>query len=123
MGDRHQLDDCSRFCPGICVVDNLTTDNLTAFLENTIKIHGKPREILTDNGAENGQTSPESKFEFNGVTGWVLSIYDQKCINLLPQAKLKDSIKQSRKNCPTATTILRCSDTGIITSDHTQACI
>ena len=57
------IDDCSRFCPGICVVDNLTTDNLTAFLERTIKVHGKPREILTDNGAENGQTSPESKFD------------------------------------------------------------
>lgn len=57
------IDDCSRFCPGICVVDSLTTDNLVLFLENTIKIHGKPREILTDNGAENGQKSKESKFD------------------------------------------------------------
>ena len=57
------IDDYSRFCPGICVVDSLTTDNLIHFLENTIKIHGKPREILTGNGAENGSTSKESKFD------------------------------------------------------------
>lgn len=46
------IDDCSRFCVGIEVVDKLDTDSVTKFLESRFKIHGKPREILTDNGPE-----------------------------------------------------------------------
>lgn len=57
------IDDCSRFCPGICEVDNLTTATLTHFLEELFQKHGKPREILTDNGAENGLTSKQSEFD------------------------------------------------------------
>ena len=57
------IDDCSRFCPGICVVNELTTKALIKFLENTVLIHGPPREILTDNGAENGLKSNLSIFD------------------------------------------------------------
>jgi len=57
------IDNCSRFCPGICVVGNITTTALIDFLENTIAIHGIPREILTDNGAENGLKSQMSTFD------------------------------------------------------------
>lgn len=57
------IDDCSRFCLGIKEVEHLTTEALIEFLEELIKKHGKPREILTDNGAEHGLTSKYSKFD------------------------------------------------------------
>lgn len=46
------IDDCSRYCLGVLQLKNMTTDNVTKFLEFLISIHGKPREILTDNGPE-----------------------------------------------------------------------
>ena len=57
------IDDCSRFCLGIREVEHLTTATLTVFLEELITTHGAPREILTDNGAENGLTSKTSEFD------------------------------------------------------------
>lgn len=57
------IDDCSRFCVGIRKVAQLTTGTVTAFLDERIIVHGPPREILTDNGAENGSTSKQSAFD------------------------------------------------------------
>jgi transposase InsO family protein len=57
------IDDCSRFCPGIREVEHLTIASVTAFLEELIAIHGPPRELLTDNGAEHGLTSKQSEFD------------------------------------------------------------
>ena len=57
------IDDCSRYCLGIKVFMSLTTDVVTEFLESLFEIHGKPREILTDNGAEFGGTSKNSTFD------------------------------------------------------------
>jgi len=57
------IDDCSRYCLGIKRTKNLTTEIVTKFLDNLILIHGTPREILTDNGAEHGSTSKMSKFD------------------------------------------------------------
>ena len=57
------IDDCSRFCIGIGHFKTLTTKIVTEFLDNLIKIHGKPREILTDNGTEFGGKSKDSKFD------------------------------------------------------------
>ena len=57
------IDDCSRFCPGIYPTKNLTTRKLTFFLERIMKIHGKPYELLTDNGSENGGVSDNSQFD------------------------------------------------------------
>lgn len=46
------LDDCSRYCVAIGVMNHMTTDNVIKLLEEAISMHGKPREILTDNGGE-----------------------------------------------------------------------
>lgn len=46
------IDDCSRYCLGIAIIESMTAKAVTRFLESLIKIHGKPREILTDNGPE-----------------------------------------------------------------------
>lgn len=46
------IDDCSRYCLGIAVLEHMTTGNVTKLLEELIHMHGKPREILTDNGPE-----------------------------------------------------------------------
>ena len=48
------IDDCSRYCLGIAVLQNVTTENVIKFLEEIINMHGKPRELLTDNGKEYG---------------------------------------------------------------------
>lgn len=47
-------DDCSRYCIAIGLFDNMTTENVIKLLEEAIVMHGKPREILTDNGPEFG---------------------------------------------------------------------
>lgn len=46
------IDDCSRYCLGIALIKSMTTEAVTTFLESLFKKHGKPREILTDNGPE-----------------------------------------------------------------------
>jgi len=48
------LDDCSRYCIAIQIFENNTTENMIKVLEQAIDMHGKPREILTDNGSEFG---------------------------------------------------------------------
>ena len=52
------IDDCSRYCLGIAIIKDMTTEAVTTFLEKLFEKHGKPREILTDNG-------PEYKKEFD----------------------------------------------------------
>lgn len=56
-------DDCSRYCVGEMIFDTLTTDNMILLLEHCIAMHGKPREILTDNGHEFGGTWKDSQFD------------------------------------------------------------
>lgn len=46
------IDDCSRYCLGIAVIKDMTTKAVTSFLEKLFENHGKPRELLTDNGPE-----------------------------------------------------------------------
>ena len=48
------VDDCSRYCLGVYEIEHNTTKATIKILENCIKKHGKPREILTDNGPEFG---------------------------------------------------------------------
>ncbi|MFH1682625.1 MAG: DDE-type integrase/transposase/recombinase [Candidatus Woesearchaeota archaeon] len=48
------LDDCSRYCIGLKRFKTLTTRIVINYLEQLFKIHGLPREILTDNGTEFG---------------------------------------------------------------------
>lgn len=56
-------DDCSRYCVGAMIFDTLTTNNMKLLLEECIGMHGKPREILTDNGHEFGGIWKDSQFD------------------------------------------------------------
>ena len=57
------IDDCSRYCFGVCKLNALTTSEVTSYLEDLFQIHGVPREILTDNGSEVGGKSKNSEFD------------------------------------------------------------
>ncbi len=57
------IDDCSRFNVGIKDLNSVTTNIVTHILDELILIHGKPREILTDNGSVFGLRSKHSKFD------------------------------------------------------------
>jgi transposase InsO family protein len=57
------IDDCSRYCFGIHKMESQTTLEVINFLEQLFKIHGVPRELLTDNGVEFGGTSRNSEFD------------------------------------------------------------
>lgn len=57
------IDDCSRYCVGLIDLNRVTTEVVTRILDMLIKIHGKPREILTDNGSVFGLRSKHSKFD------------------------------------------------------------
>ncbi len=57
------IDDCSRYCLGIRKMECQTTAEVTAYLESLFRVHGVPRELLTDNGVEFGGTSKNSEFD------------------------------------------------------------
>lgn len=57
------LDDCSRYCLALVKLNCVTTDVVTHILDKLIRIHGKPREILTDNGGAYGLNSKHSRFD------------------------------------------------------------
>ncbi len=57
------IDDCSRYCIGIKRFKTLTTEVVTNYLEQLFKIHGIPRELLTDNGTEFGGLCKNSQFD------------------------------------------------------------
>jgi transposase InsO family protein len=57
------IDDCSRYCVGLADMNRVTTNVVTKILDDIIKFHGKPREILTDNGSVFGLKSKHSKFD------------------------------------------------------------
>jgi len=57
------LDDCSRYCLALVKLNNVTTDVVTHVLDKLIKRHGKPGQILTDNGGAYGLNSKHSRFD------------------------------------------------------------
>lgn len=57
------IDDCSRYCLGLFALNQATTQIIIHLLDELIKIHGKPREILSDNGNVFGLRSKHSKFD------------------------------------------------------------
>lgn len=57
------IDDCSRYCLGVYEIKHNTTEAMITILEELIAIHGKPKQILTDNGPEFGGRSKDSKFD------------------------------------------------------------
>ena len=57
------IDDCSRYCIGLFAIKSTSTSTIIQILDLLFKIHGKPREILTDNGPTFGLKSKHSKFD------------------------------------------------------------
>ncbi len=57
------IDDCSRYCLGLFALNSVSTNIIIHLLDTLFKIHGKPREILTDNGNIFGLKSKHSKFD------------------------------------------------------------
>lgn len=57
------LDDCSRYCLGLFALNSTSTNSIIQILDVLFKTHGKPREILTDNGSIFGLKSKHSKFD------------------------------------------------------------
>ena len=57
------IDDCSRYCVGLTDLNNVTTNVVTHILDELGRVHGFPREILTDNGSVFGLRSKHSKFD------------------------------------------------------------
>ena len=57
------IDDCSRYCIGLFTLNSVSTNIIVQILDTLFKIHGKPREILTDNGSIFGLKSKHSKFD------------------------------------------------------------
>lgn len=57
------IDDCSRYCLGLFALNRVSTKVIIQILDTLFKTHGKPREILTDNGNVFGLKSKHSKFD------------------------------------------------------------
>lgn len=57
------IDDCSRYCLGLFALNRTSTNSIIQILDVLFQTHGKPREILTDNGSVFGSKSKHSKFD------------------------------------------------------------
>ena len=57
------IDDCSRKSLAFLPVNRVTTDIVIKLIDDLIKIYGKPKQILTDNGSAYGLKSKHSKFD------------------------------------------------------------
>ena len=57
------IDDHSRYSIGLFAVNRVTTEVVTKLLDDLIKVHGKPTQILSDNGSAYGLKSKHSKFD------------------------------------------------------------
>lgn len=57
------IDDCSRKSLAFVPVNSVTTDIVIKLIDDLIKIYGKPKQILTDNGSAYESKSKNSKFD------------------------------------------------------------
>jgi len=57
------IDDCSRYSLTLSKINKASTGVIIHILDQLIKKHGKPREILSDNGSCFGGKSKHSKFD------------------------------------------------------------
>lgn len=57
------IDDCSRKSLAFLPVNRVTTEIVVKLIDGLIKIYGKPKQILTDNGSAYGLKSKHSKFD------------------------------------------------------------
>jgi len=57
------IDDCSRKSLAFVPVNHVTTDIVIKIIDELVRIYGKPKQILTDNGSAYGLKSKHSKFD------------------------------------------------------------
>lgn len=57
------IDDCSRKSLAFAVTNVVTTDIVVQLIDDLIKLYGKPKQILTDNGSQYGLKSKHSRFD------------------------------------------------------------
>ena len=57
------VDDCSRKSLAFAVTNVVTTDVVINLIDKLIKLYGRPRQILTDNGSAYGLKSKHSRFD------------------------------------------------------------
>jgi len=57
------IDDCSRYSLALTPLNRVTTAVVTQILDELGRVHGYPREILSDNGSAYGLKSKHSKFD------------------------------------------------------------
>jgi len=57
------IDDHSRYSVGLIAVNRVTTSVVTQILDELGKVHGYPKQILSDNGSAYGLKSKHSKFD------------------------------------------------------------
>jgi transposase InsO family protein len=57
------LDDCSRKSLAFLPVNSVTTDIVINLIDKLIRIYGRPKQILTDNGSAYGGKSKHSRFD------------------------------------------------------------
>jgi len=57
------IDDCSRKSLAFVPVNRVTTDVVIKIIDDLIKVYGKPKQILSDNGSAYGAKSKHSKFD------------------------------------------------------------
>ena len=57
------VDDCSRKSLAFAITNEVTTNIIINLIDKLIKIYGKPRQILTDNGSAYGLKSKHSRFD------------------------------------------------------------
>ena len=59
------IDDCSRKSLSFLPVNRVTTDIVIKLIDDVMKVYGKPKQILTDNGSAYGLKSKQSRFDRN----------------------------------------------------------
>ena len=57
------VDDCSRKSLAFLPVNRVTTEVVMKIIDDLIKLYGRPKQILTDNGSAYGLKSKHSKFD------------------------------------------------------------
>ena len=57
------LDECSRKSLAFLSVNSVTTNVVIKLIDDLVRIYGKPRQILTDNGSTYGSKSKHSRFD------------------------------------------------------------
>jgi transposase InsO family protein len=81
------IDDCSRYSLALVKLKRVTTDVVTKILDGLIRKHGKPKQLLTDNGGVFGLNSKHSRFDRWCRKRGIQHIRTKVCIVQRPPAK------------------------------------